>query len=547
MEREELHRRIELLQQMFKEGKIKIPHHLSNDFMKSINNVKILHDGMIDPDTVDGTVRSLCMLVAYEQDRQEWKDAISLQDIQEGYFQRVNYAFGQLFEMMEKAKVDPYKFASFFVSDKDRVKECLPVIDEFLDEIKQFWDNISEPTWIHLEDSDVSKAVFGGELFPDGTSNLASSTGLYFDTTILPDPFIKINPTLHLVDEKQKCYDIIRLALQVLSYKSLALNNTEKPIIAILPDRFSLDSGYEKFIFDCAITDSIAHTKALFGQEISDENELLSYYSQFRCAEDIVSKLINPQKLVFDTAWNDPLTDQINQFTREEGSKFGFKNPGQSVYIQLISRFSQANASYQRSQQLNGTPVVRAPTSWYWYNQMLEYNAGNSSTDSLNDLHVARALNSTVKNEIPWLGNIPPESLIEIRKSGALDEIRHLLSGGLEELIKADPSNFHKTSEHVFNNLDVAFKNHEKAIKELSDKKWKFAGKDITSFIVVGGISIAAALTSLPLFGVIGTVAGMSGYVPSVKDLKDKYKKLTEEENKTRNTGVGILFKSKIV
>jgi hypothetical protein len=40
MEREELHRRVELLQQMFKEGKIKIPHHLSNDFMKSINNVK---------------------------------------------------------------------------------------------------------------------------------------------------------------------------------------------------------------------------------------------------------------------------------------------------------------------------------------------------------------------------------------------------------------------------------------------------------------------------------------------------------------------------
>ncbi|MGL6353061.1 hypothetical protein ACSZMT_04130 [Aeromonas veronii] len=86
--------------------------------MKSINNVKILHDGMIDPDTVDGTVRSLCMLVAYEQDRQEWKDAISLQDIQEGYFQRVNYAFGQLFEMMEKAKVDPYKFASFLYQIK---------------------------------------------------------------------------------------------------------------------------------------------------------------------------------------------------------------------------------------------------------------------------------------------------------------------------------------------------------------------------------------------------------------------------------------------
>ena len=178
---------------------------------------------------------------------------------------------------------------------------------------------------------------------------------------------------------------------------------------------------------------------------------------------------------------------------------------------------------------------------------MLEYNAGNSETDKLNDLHIARALNSTVKNEMPWMGNIPPDALIEIRSSGALDEIRDLLSGGLKSLIEANPSNFYRTGDKVFDNLDSAFKDHENKIKELTSKRWTFAGKEVGSFVVVGGIEIAAALTGLPMFGALGAMAGMTGVIPNVKDLKDKYKQLKAEESKINNTGVGILLKNKSV
>lgn len=547
MEREELHRRIELLQGKLKEGKIKFASHLVDGFWESMERVRILPDGMVDPDTVDGRIRSLCMLIAYESDRQEWKDAISLKEIQEGYFQRVNYAFGQLFEMMTEAKVDPYKFSAWFSSEHSRVNECLPVIDGFLDETKKFWENISDPTWIHLEDSSDSKAVFTGELFPDGHSNLASSTGLYFDTTILPDPFLKIYPMLQVMSNEEKCYEIIRLALQVLSYRTLAITDSKKPIVAILPDRHHLEDSYREYVNNCAVTDSIEHTKVLFGQETSSGEELFDYYSRFADAEDVVSRLLSPEKLVFDTEWKGSLAEQIHRFIDEQSAKLGLSKPGQAVYMALISRFSQANDSYQRSLQLRGTPVVRAPTSWIWYNQMLEYNAGNSSMESLHDLHIARALNSTTTKEMPWIGNIPPDALIDIRQSGALDEIRHILSGGLKELIEANPSNFHRTGDQVFDNLDAAFRDHEKKIKELSGKKWRFAGKDIGSFVVVGGISITAALTSLPAFAALATVAGMSGYIPNVKELKEKYKNLTAEESEVKNTGVGILFSKKSV
>lgn len=545
MERAELHRRVELLQEKLKEGQIKIASHLIDKFWESLENVKILPDGMIDPESVDGRIRSMCTFLAYQNDRQELKEAVSLKAIQEGYFQRVNYAFGQLFEMMTEAKVNPYKFARWFSSDKNRINDCLPVVDEFFEEIWDFWENISDPTWIHLEDTFDSKAVFTGELFPDGSSNIVSSTGLYFDTTILPDPFIKIFPMTQFMSDEEKCYDVVRLALQVLSYRFLALADIEKPIVAILPDKHHLEENYREFVNHRAVSDSIKHTKTLFGQEIKDDEELLAYYSHFSDADEVIKRLINPDKLVFATEWEGSLAEQMMRLLEEQGAKLGMTKAGQAVYLNLISRFSQANDAFQRSLQLGGTPIIRAETSWIWYNQMLEHNAGNGDVDSLSDLHIARALNSTVKNEMPWMGNIPPDALIEMRESGALDEIRHLLSSGLKSLVEANPANFHRTGDKVFDNLDIAFKDHEKKIKELTSKQWQFAGKDIGSFVVVGGIEITAALTGLPFFGAFGAMAGMTGAIPNIKDLKEKYSQLKAEESEVSSTGVGILLKSK--
>ena len=45
----------------------------------------------------------------------------------------------------------------------------------------------------------------------------------------------------------------------------------------------------------------------------------------------------------------------------------------------------------------------------------------------------------------------------------------------------------------------------------------------------------------------LGAIAGMTGVIPNVKDLKEKYKQLKADESEIKNTGVGILLKSKSV
>lgn len=241
MEREELHRRIELLQAKLNEGKFHIAAHLADDFKKSLLKVRIAADGLVDPTTVDSRIRSLLTFIAYQADRDEWKEAVSLKAIQEAYFERVEHAVEKLYQLMLKADSNPHQFSDWFSSDTTRVKESIQTLDDFVSSILEFWENISEPTWIHLEDSFDTKAVFTGEIFPDSSSNIASSTGIYFDTTVLPDPFVKLSPLLEHMNERERCKEILRLALQVLSYKELALADITPAVVAILPDRHNFE------------------------------------------------------------------------------------------------------------------------------------------------------------------------------------------------------------------------------------------------------------------------------------------------------------------
>lgn len=484
-------------------------------------------------------------MIAYHADREEWKKAVSLRQIQEAYFERLSKMFGQPFEMMIEAKVGPYRFAEWFASEQERVKETIQAIDDFVSGTFEFWENISDPTWIHLEDSPDTKAVFTGEIFPDGSSNVVSSTGIYFDTAILPDPFLKMAPMLSHMDEQERVTEVLRLGLQALQYRDLATADVDKPLVAVLPDRHGLDDDYRKFVHNCAADDAVRHARNLFGRSFEDVEELVDFLKRFETSGDVVAALHRPTELVFATEWEGELPAHIDRFVEENGKKLGITAPGQAVFLQLLTRFSQANDSYQRSRELRGTPVVRAETSWLWFNWMLRNNSENLEADALTGLHVARALGSTVKNEISWLGNVPPAALIEIRKSGALDEIRALLGVGIKELIDARPDNFYRTGDKVFDNLHTAFKAHEEQIDALRLKKWKFAGLDVGSFFVVGGIEMTAALTGLPLFGALAATASQLGVIPTAKDLKEKLTKLKDESAALNGTGVGILFKHK--
>ena len=197
-----------------------------------------------------------------------------------------------------------------------------------------------------------------------------------------------------------------------------------------------------------------------------------------------------------------------------------------------------------RSRRLRGTPIIDAPTSWQYFVWKLEYDAEKMERGSqLPDLHILRGLQSLADSDMEWLGKVPPEALIEIRKADALAEIRAVLAKGVSELALANPTNFYRTSDHIFDNIHAAFAEHKKNIEDLRSKKWKFAGTDMGSWFVVGSLAVTAAATGLPVWGFAAIAADQLLPAPKLKDIPKSIKELASESYKLRQSPVGMLFK----
>ena len=221
----------------------------------------------------------------------------------------------------------------------------------------------------------------------------------------------------------------------------------------------------------------------------------------------------------------------------------GVSHPGEIIANMSFGRMATSNELLIKSRRLGGTPIIDAPTSWKYFKWKLEYDSEKmESVTDLKNLHINKSLQGLSKHDMTWIGNIPPQALIEIRQQGAMDEIRHIMSSDIDKLIEINPNNFHRTQDQVFDNLQEAFIKHQENLKELSHKKWKFAGQDIGSWLVTGGIEVTAALTGTPLFGLTSWGAGQLLDTPKLKDLPKSIKSLKEENDKLNKSPVGMLF-----
>lgn len=217
--------------------------------IESIQRVVRNPDGTFDLSTVDASVRSAALAIEHFRYRDDTKKAISLKDIQNTYFTFIWNQFEQLYSAMKSQNLTPHHVAEFYASDHERVEKFLPAVEEIIDTLKSFWTDVFDANEYHLEDIiGTTKGVFGGDLFPSNTESIASKCGIYIDTTILPDPFLRMSRALQFYEPNRRVYYVIKHALNVLKYMDLACSDLPIPILAIYPDKPILEEDEQKYI-----------------------------------------------------------------------------------------------------------------------------------------------------------------------------------------------------------------------------------------------------------------------------------------------------------
>ncbi|MDF2604700.1 hypothetical protein [Sphingomonas sp.] len=543
VDEEELQRRLGILKGKLEEGKITVADHLAAGVKESLSRVRYGADGKVDLATVDGRVRSMAMAVAMMQDREDTKSAASLSEIQHAYFNRIESMFEGAHKLMLAHGGHPQSVSWALSRDAEHVDKNYSLIDPFVSELHEFWKVMSEPVRYHLQDLHLLKGVFGGDLFPSYERNIASSVGLYLDTIVLTDPFMNTRDLFQRWSKDEAVRMFLKHGLQLMNYRALALADTPNPIVAFLPFESAIDDNYRNTLFTAAGTKALAHAGKLFGRQFSDMEELHEFLGRLSDPSDLVERLHDPSRLLFDAEWTGDPETQLRRAINEFSSVSG-KHSGEVIFNQCFGRMSQATDVSWKSSSLGGVPIIDATTSWKYYNWSLEYDAQRDLGSQL-PLHISRGMQRLAETDMHWLGDIPPESLIEMRKEGALDEIRGMLSSGVDEVVALNPENFFRSADKIYDNLENAFRDHQKKIEELREKKWKFAGHDIGSWVVAGSIEVAAAIFGTPAWGLASAAISQITDAPKLKDIPGKAKDLKNEGERLSKSAAGLLFRHK--
>lgn len=537
-----LRRRLKVLQEQFKEGKIRIAEGL--DVEKSLLAVRVGPDGEVDLDTVDGLVRSMALAVTAMHDREELKKEASLSEIQNMYFTFIENNFGHFYEMMLKKGLTPHDAGIALSRNEKTIDEITKNLDEFLGVLDQFWEGVGEIAHIHVEDMHGNiKGIFGGDLFPSHDENIASKCGIYTDTIVLPDPFLRSKHIFANYPKDSQAYYFIKHALNILQYKDLACADVDIPIVAVLPDLAAFQEDEKEFFISLGKDDSLVHAGKLFGRKFESFDELMDFAQELDSVERAVAEIVDDKRVLFDTEWTGDVSSQLNQALQSEHYKPFIDSPGVLLASQALGRMTVSNELLIKSRRLNGTPIIDAPTSWKYLAWKMEYDSERAESQTgEHDLHIVRGLQDLAMNEMEWLGNIPPDALIDIRKQGAMGDIRAMLGNGIEDIVNSNPANFHRSRDQIFENINSAFTQHKKNISELRAKQWKFAGKDMGSWMVMGSLGVAAAVTGMPVWGLAAIAADQLLDAPKLKDIPQSIRDLADESNKVKKSPVGMLF-----
>ncbi len=539
--------RVFLLKEQLEAGKVHFANQeLADGFRRSYEAIRLRPDGKVDPTSLDGRIRAMTLAMMAMRQREDAKKSLSLAKIQEEYFAFLFREFGWLYEQMKKAEVTPSAAAEITSRHDDMMQGLMEALPDMVDAVREFWSAVGETAGYHLQDSRQLKAVFAGDIFPAHWENAVSTAGLYVDTIILPCPITRLGTLLKAAPSKELVKLVIKHVLTAMTYRDIALADVDPPIAMIVPNSDDADEEDRKSLILRATPAICAHAKYLFGRTFESVEELQEFCIYLKTVDSVMKELKRPDRLIFDTEWGKDPVEQLSRSLRENSHFPGMNeaNAGLHVFASNIGRIPQAFGAQQAANHFGGSPYINAETSWLHFTWLLEYQ-GAPSHDDLNirhSMHVVRALVSEADNNLQWLGNVPPETVLEIRKRGLANELRELLGQGVSNLININRDNYFRTADQVVENLDAAFRKHQQELTEARQKKLKLYGIDVGACAATGAVAVAAALTGNVTLGAISGVLGVAG-LPNLRDIKTKFQQISAEDKARRVSPTGLLFR----
>lgn len=383
------------------------------------------------------------------------------------------------------------------------------------------------------------KVVHGGQQSYTGTSfDATCSMGLYADAILIADPVARWFEG----ENSYEAYKFPRMLEDIrhlLRLRGLVDANLPYPAIVVFPSFEKWLENNDDHTQDAMEMMFLQFWGHFLGARFEDLEEVFEFSA--KCSDDFISKVVKFGLLVPGGGdGSESFADAIAQIRNadqrmrsEEYRRLTASLPDSTVALMsILERLGPQYHMLENSRELGGSPLMALDVHWKYFGFLQQASVGmmQGAHCNLN----AQAFQTVAGGNHRWLGNVPFDTVVEMRERGENEAFRELIGKEMAKLRQAEGDDIQLVVAQVDRALNGILRTHDRELEALTQK---YAPKYAASAV---GAWVTLAASFLPLFPALTPIAAtaVGGAYLSMKASE------LVERRQLKNTLTGILASS---
>ena len=156
------------------------------------------------------------------------------------------------------------------------------------------------------------------------------------------------------------------------------------------------------------------------------------------------------------------------------------------AFIAILERLAPQYHMADNAESLNASPLMSLPVHWHYSTLLREARASvlrNLSHSNTGSIATIQALAAA---EYSWLGNVPIEQIIDLRKRGENEQFRRRLAEGAGELASADEATLDETVQKVGRALTRLLMEHDGEVRKIIERyQVRYAQEGVAAWVTL--------------------------------------------------------------
>lgn len=460
-------------------------------------------------------------------------DYLDLQKNQEEYFQLLD----EIFCRTIGCKFNKFCNIDAFAKDIRKWAKSQKKVDEIEKGLLWGYDELHKYYSKDMRKSfNLAKKLGGVKLVLGGTSrfnlshfNSVRKMLLYADTIFIPDPVL---PWIEIDRREERFRDMLFLEtiFTLLHLKPLVTANLTYPAILVFQSwekLLELKDEQTRLGIEALALNFISYYT---GEYFESPEELMRYLKENEA--DFLTKI--ESKNLFIAPGQETGNNIANAILIYKNS---IKEKRSSEFTKAIEKMSDAELGWlgikerlapqfhllENSEELQCQPMLCLDVHWHYYTLCSQIYEDKLRSINLLKPETVSTIRSLNDPRFKWLGNIPINELVELRKSNENEDFRRKLSEHTNQLYEAGLNNLDKIANEVSRAISSLLAEHQNKIQQIEEEYNKKHIDTLKTTLLTAPALFVPTLA--PFTGILQPLAIAGKYgLDKIQEIKDKKK-----------------------